>query len=783
MAAMSIGGIPQFVHAATESLLLEVEINGFPSGKVGEFQMRDGVLMAKPSELRDLGVRTPESAADEPVALTALPGLSVRIDTANQVLKLTATSSSLIPAQLNVADQPPPDAYAPSATGFTLDYDLSALGDGNENALGALVNLRVFAPWGVISTGVLSNVGAQPESGRANTIVRLESTYSYSDTMTQRRYRVGDFITGSLAWTRPVRLGGIQVVSDFSMRPDLVTFPLPSVSGTAAVPSTVDVLVNGTRAFSGPVGAGPFEIPSLPVVTGAGTIALTLTDALGRQIVTTLPFYASSALLAPGLQTYSAQAGFVRRNFGVQSNDYGQLAASATWRRGLTPNLTVETSVEVTRGTVLAGGGVVMNLGNLVQANGAIALSTGPRGTGRQITVGAQHSGRRFNLGVSATLASGNYRDIAAMNGDVVPRLQLNANAGVSLGRFGSLGIAYSGVERDESADAISIAGPVVNGANGSSRLFDGIVFLQPAQRAHIVTASYSVQIGIVALYATGFRDFGDGRASGLAIGLTIPLGARGSIGVSGSADSGGRSAQIQLNRSITQVGEWGYQAFASKGETDHEFGQVQHKAGWGLITAGIDRIGTTATGRLGAQGSLSYLDGRVYPSNTIADSFAVVDTNGLAGVRVLQENRAVGRTDASGHILVPELRAFEINRLAIDPDDIPLDSSIAVTDLTVRPVDRSGVHVRFKVKVSHGALLKLVDAAGAPIPLGSTATLRSSGAVIPVGYDGEAYAEDLVPFNEAMVERPDGRRCAVAFAYSAVAGEIPVIGPLVCKE
>jgi outer membrane usher protein len=34
------------------------------------------------------------------------------------------------------------------------------------------------------------------------------------------------------------------------MRPDLVTFPLPIVSGTAAVPSTVDVLVNGTRVLS-----------------------------------------------------------------------------------------------------------------------------------------------------------------------------------------------------------------------------------------------------------------------------------------------------------------------------------------------------------------------------------------------------------------------------------------------------------------------------------------------------------------------------------------------------
>ena len=64
---------------------------------------------------------------------------------------------------------------------------------------------------------------------------------------TMRRYRAGDFISGFLSWTRPVRLGGAQINSDFSMRPDLITFPVPAVAGSVAVPSTVDVLVNGSR--------------------------------------------------------------------------------------------------------------------------------------------------------------------------------------------------------------------------------------------------------------------------------------------------------------------------------------------------------------------------------------------------------------------------------------------------------------------------------------------------------------------------------------------------------
>lgn len=77
---------------------------------------------------------------------------------------------------------------------------------------------------------------------------------------------------------------GVQVRSDFSMRPDLVTFPLPTVTGSTAVPSTLSVLTDGNLVASSQVGAGPFEVPQLPVTTGAGEITMTVTNALGQQV-------------------------------------------------------------------------------------------------------------------------------------------------------------------------------------------------------------------------------------------------------------------------------------------------------------------------------------------------------------------------------------------------------------------------------------------------------------------------------------------------------------------
>lgn len=280
-----------------------------------------------------------------------------------------------------------------------------------------------------------------------------------------------------------------------------------------------------------------------------------------------------------------------------------------------------------------------------------------------------------------------------------------------------------------------------------------------------------------MSIYATEFKDFSStGSSNGLQAGLTIPFGRRGSVGVSGASDGSG---QVQVQQSAALIGEWGYQGYVSAPDVPHEFAQVQYKSPWALLTAGVDRTGGETTLRLETQGALSLVDRGLFPSNTIYDSFAIVDTNGMPHIHVLQENRDVGRSDSSGRLLVPDMRSFDVNHITIEPTDIPPDATIDDATREVRPQDRSGVVLRFPVKISHGALLRLVDEAGVPLPVGSTATLRSTASTFPVGYDGDAYIQNLDAHNKIEVERPDGRRCSVVFEYQPVPGEIPAIGPL----
>jgi outer membrane usher protein len=772
--------------SADEILLLEVVINGYDTANIGRFELHNGNLLARPDELEKIGLRVPASAPKNPdgtIDLTGIPGLEAHLHQASQTLDISASNQLLLPQILNAMPGSGRNNKVESGLGTTVNYDIVGSFTGKADVGTGQFDIRGFSPMGVLSSGLLTYAGDGPQGPGSYSVIRLDTTYTYSDPAELLRYRLGDSINGSLTWTRSVRFGGIQIQSDFSMRPDLITFPLPTIGGSVAVPSTLDILVNNTQLFSHEVQPGPFQVPQLPIITGANNVTVTVVNALGRQVSTTIPFYASSDMLAPGLQTYSIELGAVRRNWGYLSNDYGSLAGSGTYRRGVTNYLTIETHLEGTAHLAMGGAGVVINVLNLGAINISAAASSASGHAGRQLSVGAQRIGRILNLGFSMTFADSDFRDIAAMNGQPVPWRQINANAGLSLGRYGSIGVAYAGLDQSAAHQPFFFYMPATGAILSGQQEINGGYAMLPPEHTHLVSASYSLQVGKAALYASGYHDFANNHDNGFLVGLTIPLGQRSSASLSGGESSGTGYEQIQAVQSPVSIGDWGYQAYVTPSNPSHEFAQLQYKSPWGLFSGGLDRTAQQTTGQAEIQGALSLVDGSLFASNKITDSFAVVDTNGIGNIRVFDENRIVGKTDSSGKILVPDLRSFDINHISIDPDDVPMDATLPYTKLDVRPQDRSGVLAKFPIHMSHGALIRFVDGSGNPTPVNSSATLQATGVTVPVGYDGDAYIEGLGSHNRVMIQLPNGHTCIAIFDYKSVPGTIPAIGPIPCLE
>ena len=56
----------------------------------------------------------------------------------------------------------------------------------------------------------------------------------------------------------------------------------------------------------------------MPYINGAGQATVITTDALGRRVNTTVPFYVASNLLQTGMSDFSVSTGLLRRNYWVE---------------------------------------------------------------------------------------------------------------------------------------------------------------------------------------------------------------------------------------------------------------------------------------------------------------------------------------------------------------------------------------------------------------------------------------------------------------------------------
>jgi outer membrane usher protein len=786
---------PQPAERGT-ALLLDVYVNGVSIGLLGEFREIDGKLYIKPKELGELGFRLPPgtrtTGPDKLVALAKLPGVSARIDESTQSIYITAPLRALKPNEIGAPESLVSTLPVKSSTGGVVNYDLSATYAEHRFLGDMFFDGRVFSPWGVAES---SFTATNARGFQAAPIVRLDSAVTASDTAKLTQYQLGDLITGGLDWSRPVRLGGFQISTNFGIRPDLVTFPVPSITGSVAVPSSVDVLVNGVEELSQSVPAGPFEIRQLPVVSGVGNVSVITRNAAGQQTTQTLQLYTSHQLVAPGLNDFSAEIGLLRLNYGTRSNDYHAPAASGSYRRGLTTWLTLEAHAEGTNGGRsyeglkiqaggMGGGGAVIGLGTFGVITGDIAASRFGRRSGSLASVGFERIAQHVSVSLSAQATEGAFRDIAALYGDPVPTLQARAVLGLSWSVIGSFGVAYT-VQRTPASLAQTLQSTLGESQATNGDEF-GIVPLALPTRSSLISVSYSRPLlGQRAFLAvTGFHDFANSASTGASLVLTIPLGHRSGLSVEGDGDPGGKDGVVQMTQSAVEIGDTGYQLREEGGEQSRQLAMANYRASWGLIDGGIDHAGTSTSLRGDLQGAVAYAGGGVFPSLPITDSFAVVDTDGVAGIHILQENRPVGTTNGSGRLLVPDLRAFDANRLGVDPNDIPIDAEIGDTSQLVRPRDRSGVVVHFKVKPSQGAIVILHDRAGKPVQLGSNARLdgRAGAVALVVGYDGEVFVTGLGPHNRLSVLRKDGSRCVADFDFAPKPRRIPRIGPVICR-
>lgn len=742
---------------APTTYYLDVRINDWPQRLVARFRDDAGRLSLPADQFEGLGFRLDKAWVSREgearrVYLDNVPNLTWRIDPLAQSIAFTAPFQLLTPSRLDVAPGPE-HVKAESGRGMLLSYDLFGEWAVDPDAgnfgrsLSSALEARLFASrYTLVSTGGLS------WSERASRAIRYESYLAFDDQDRARTLRIGDSVSRAVNWSRNLRFAGVQYQRNYGLRPDIIATPMLEFTDGVTAPTVLDLYVNGVKRYSNNLRPGAFQLGDLPVLTGANSVTLVLTDIDGRERTVDLPFYINTQMLARGITDFSFEAGAVREEYGIRSGAYGQVFASGVWRRGLTGALTLETHGEAAKGLVMAGFSIGRAVRELFAVGVSLAASKDPDGGGSLWAVGFDRTSQRFSFTGRHEESSAGFRDVAHLAGEPHARERDSAAVGLNMGPAGTLNLAYVSEKRADGA------------------------------RIPVATASYGADLfrRRARLSATAYSVLNQDDQWGVGVTLSVPLGRQGLLTGATHQRPEGRYYAAEARGSMMDD-RLIWQLRDVEGPTPSRSAELRWDGSSldGRVRVLNDNVASAV--QVEAAQSLVLFDGHLFVADRVDEAFAVVQVGRNAGVEVFRENQSVGRTDAGGRLFVNHLRAYESNGLSVDPAGLPLDAALEATTKTVAPRRGGGVPVTFGVVQERSVLVTLMTKTGATPPAGAEVYLGDR--MFPLGYGGEVYLRGVVVGRNVIRVLWRERDCEVVVTVPDRPGDIVKLGPYTCTS
>ena len=678
--------------------------------------------------------------------LDAIAGLQQEVDETALSIQLQIPPDAFELSRLEIEDglsEPPRPG-----TGAFFDYDVLASGGQEiDEQVDGLFEAGLFAAGTVLIGNVrLQDATSDPE------LQRLETTLSKDFPGKRATFRLGDSLTVGGSFAEGVRFGGLQWATNFATDPAFVTFPLPTIGGLAQQDSVVDVIVDNLNQDTRNVPPGPFAIENVPVVTGGGEVQLRVTDLLGREQLITQSYYVSSRLLKEGLNEFSYEVGFARKDFGNKSFDYGDILGTATHRYGFTNAVTGEVHAEATNERASLVGGGALLLGPYGLLTGGVGGSADhEEGEGGLAQIAYEYIGQRFSVGARTRFTSSSFRQSGADDGRFERVDQFNV--GFDGLTYGRIGLLLLNQERNDGDD----------------------------QRS--ATASYSLSLGPGSLILNAGRTFTPNRDYVVTAAYSVPLGPTRSITATArsSNNSGRGRLQYTRTRGASELGV-DYRVAGEVGDDSRPIdARLGYQASWIGTDIDVERTSDNNRFRLGVNGSAAVVDGNFGLTRRIGRAFGLVDLPGFPNVRVYLDNRIAGQTNADGKLFLPNLRPYEHNRVRLAVEDLPLSADLVTAETAAVPFDRSGMTVNFGIVAVDRATVTLVDREDAPLPPGLVLASDDGELEAMVGRDGFAQLTGKLTSRSYLFGDANGRRFVCAVPAAPPEDPLPHLGDVRC--
>lgn len=759
-------------------VVLNVRLNMVDKGDFYMMAAPDGDYLVKTEELKKMGFKAPQGAASimegaEHISLKSMQGVRFVYNEDAVALEITAEPSLLARTVID---------YAGTIYKGNVEYT----GDG----LSAFFNYKLSYNAGMdfkYESSVMTNEAGVRGAGlllKTDTVYtdtdsgatfrRLQSNVTYDRRNELQRITGGDFFASSGDFGTTLNMGGLSIAKIYRMDPYFIKQPLFNVTGQAAVPSEVEVYLDGALIKKEKLAPGEFELRNISAYSGAGNYEILIRDSYGREQRMRYPFYYADQLLKSGLHEYSYNAGLIRKDFGVKSAAYGSPAFSALHRYGFGETLTVGAGAEASGGTYVLTPQISYGMADVGVLDMALSGSEDETtGEGWAGLASHRYDGRPISSRVIFRQYNRDYMRLSSTLTGVRTKFEIGAGISYSQGSLGAASLDYT-----------------------ATKIYEG------AER-RTTSTTYSISPFEESMLSFTLRNRrtkapeGDESANELFVNFSYYPWKDISASVSWQRSKDVDTETAQIQRSAPTGEGYGYRMAAAR--VDGPAAHITTVSPYAQYNGRYARVAGEFNGQYGAAsqrsersnlsiaGGIGYVGNRLGLGRPISDSFAVVKADGLRDVSIMRSGQEIGKTDSVGYAFVPELGSYINNTINLDTTAIPMDYVMNEAARTINPALRSGTYLDFNIRKiqavtgrlrvkSKDGLVK--DAEFYEVSM----AVKGEELLLPTGKGGEFYMENIPAGQYTAAARYAGETCAFEIVIPESAEAFVDLGEVLCE-
>ena len=746
-----------------ETVILNIVLNGENQGEFYLVMKTDGDFYIRSEDLKKIGFKEIEGdvyeIGGEPyVLLGTIRGISFVLNEPKLSLEITAMPFHFERQEIDMEPRRPENVIYPSDTSAFLNYNL----EYSRESSSRIVDLTNEA--GIRKGNLLFLTDTNfTDTDTDSSFVRLMSSATYDRRPELQRIVVGDFLAPASILGSGLNMGGFRFYKAYDTAPDLITHPLINLTAAAALPSQVDIYLDGRLIHSEKVHPGDFDLVNFFPREGSGLMEVVIKDPFGREERLQVPFYLTTALLKKGYQDYSYSVGYLREQFGIRSFDYGKAAFSGYHFYGVNDHFTTGLNADISGVKFNFGPVETLRLWNAGVL--ALAFSTSRNDDhdyGFAESAGYSFQARKFNFQWALRAFTRNYTTLVQTSSEAGTQFDSLAGFGYNTETLGSFGLGY-----------------------GINKKFEDSI-------GRIVTARYSRTVFPQVRMVTLMRiTYGEDTSHEYFVSFIYSPTRKTTVSMNYARENDASTETVQIQNDPPFGEGFGGRATFQRTDSNEQDSNVfegflQYNAPYGTYIGRLRTDGNDPTYQFSAGGGLAYVGHTLSFGRPVTDSFAVVEVGHLKDVRVYVNNNEIGRTNSEGRLFVPDLASYYNNQISINDHDIPIDYTFPDVKQYLSPPGRSGSRIQFeasKYRAVFGKLLVRTATGNQLLKLyeismeveGKPLTFQTTG-------DGEFYVENVYTGSYKATVIFDQKPCTFDLTVPETEESLVDLGDLICE-